>query len=563
MRLDPEQQAAARTLLLRLADEDESGAIVRRRVALAELDAERSARSSTGSPTAACSRSATARSRSRTRRCCASGRGCAPGWTRTREGRRLHRQLARRRARVGRGRPRPRRALPRRAPGRRRSTGRPATSPSSTRPSARSSTTSRRASGRAQRRLRVVLAGVASLLVLAVIAGVVALDQRGRARAEATAAAAQRLGAQALVGAATSTARCCSRARASRSTTRSQTRGNLLAALLKSPAAIGVLRGDGDGLTSVALSPDDRTLAFVDTDGTLRRLDARTRRPLAPAADRARLPDGLGRTCASATTARGSRSGGDEAAILDAAHAARARPAGLDGVRLRSALLAGRAHAVRHRRGPWDGTSSSASTRAAAGRSGEPRVRRPRRRHRSPRWSLTRDGRRVVTSVEDGPTVIRDARTLRPLKRLPAGRGGDGPEPRRAHAARRRARRLGALRRPRHRRRPARRRAATTAWSSRAAFSADGRTAVTAGEDSRVIVWDVRRAAARETLDGPRRQSSPASRSAATAARSTAPCSTARSSSGTSPATAASAARSTSGRAVRAARGSRRSPATR
>ena len=41
-------------------------------------------------------------------------------------------------------------------------------------------------------------AGVASLLVLAVIAGVVALDQRGNARAEATAAAAQRLGAQAL-----------------------------------------------------------------------------------------------------------------------------------------------------------------------------------------------------------------------------------------------------------------------------------------------------------------------------------------------------------------------------
>ena len=41
--LDPGQQAIARELLLRLADEDESGAIVRRRVALAELDAERTA----------------------------------------------------------------------------------------------------------------------------------------------------------------------------------------------------------------------------------------------------------------------------------------------------------------------------------------------------------------------------------------------------------------------------------------------------------------------------------------------------------------------------------------
>ena len=36
----------------------------------------------------------------------------------------------------------------------------------------------------------------------------------------------------------------------------------------------------------------------------------------------------------------------------------------------------------------------------------------------------------------------------------------------------------------------------------RAAFSADGRTAVTAGEDSRAIVWNVRRAAAAETLAG-------------------------------------------------------------
>ena len=34
---------------------------------------------------------------------------------------------------------------------------------------------------------------------------------------------------------------------------------------------------------------------------------------------------------------------------------------------------------------------------------------------------LTRDGRRVVTSFEGGATVIRDARTLRPLRSLPVG----------------------------------------------------------------------------------------------------------------------------------------------
>ena len=38
-----------------------------------------------------------------------------------------------------------------------------------------------------------------------------------------------------------------------------------------------------------------------------------------------------------------------------------------------------------------------------------------------PSLQVTRDGRRVVTSLEDGSTVVRDARTLRPLKRLRVG----------------------------------------------------------------------------------------------------------------------------------------------
>ena len=71
----------------------------------------------------------------------------------------------------------------------------------------------------------------------------------------------------------TSTARCCSRARAWRCDDSPQTRSNLLAALLRSPAAIGVLRGDGDPLAGLALSPDGRTLAVVDNDGTLRLVD--------------------------------------------------------------------------------------------------------------------------------------------------------------------------------------------------------------------------------------------------------------------------------------------------
>ena len=54
-RLDAEQQAVARRILLRLAGEDVGGAAVRRRVALDELDADRDdvAGCSTCSPTAA------------------------------------------------------------------------------------------------------------------------------------------------------------------------------------------------------------------------------------------------------------------------------------------------------------------------------------------------------------------------------------------------------------------------------------------------------------------------------------------------------------------------------
>ena len=43
-----------------------------------------------------------------------------------------------------------------------------------------------------------------------------------------------------------------------------------------------MVRGDGDGLIDLDLSPDGRTLAFIDDDGTLRFVDTRTRRPAAP-----------------------------------------------------------------------------------------------------------------------------------------------------------------------------------------------------------------------------------------------------------------------------------------
>ena len=137
---------------------------------------------------------------------------------------------------------------------------------------------SRTAAGRAQRRLRLALAGVAALLVVAALGGVVALRQRGSARSEARAAAAERLGVQALTEQ-RPTARCCSRARASPWTIRLSTRSNLLAALLRNPAAVGVIGGARGQLIALALSPDGRTLATADDQGRVVFLDPVTRRP--------------------------------------------------------------------------------------------------------------------------------------------------------------------------------------------------------------------------------------------------------------------------------------------
>ncbi len=134
---------------------------------------------------------------------------------------------------------------------------------------------SRGASERAVRTLRVVLGAVAVLLVLAIVASLVALHERGTARGQARAADAQRLGARALVESELDRALLLARQGVELDDT-FQTRGNLLAALVKSPAAVGVIRGRGERFLSVALSPDQRTLAAGDEFGNLLLVDART-----------------------------------------------------------------------------------------------------------------------------------------------------------------------------------------------------------------------------------------------------------------------------------------------
>jgi len=364
----------------------------------------------------------------------------------------------------------------------------------------------RAASERAHRRLQMMLAGVAALLVLAIIAGVVALNQRGNARQEATAAAAQRLGAQALTEDDLDRSLLLARQGVELDNTL-QTRANVLAALLRSPAAIGVVRGDGDGLIDLDLSPDGRTLAYIENDGTLRFLDTLTRRvaapPVAVPGHAVCLIDTLVRFDHLRYSPDGSRIavGGCQPVLLDAAtHRVLAHlqiPADSFSSGLRFSPDGRTLYAtafppdvgVLHR---LDGRTG----RRLAG-SG--------RDHGGGFASLmpTRDGRELVTANSAAPndTVIRDARTLRPLRRVPVGAqysvlspdgrtlllGGADGSVRFANVATGKVR----LAAGRH-----------DGVVERGIFSADGRFAVTAATDRKIIVWDVRNAAEGEELTG-------------------------------------------------------------
>ena len=124
----------------------------------------------------------------------------------------------------------------------------------------------------ANRRLRLLLAGVGAMLGIALLAGALFLEQRGTARDEARGAQAQRLGAQALV--AEELDRSLLLARQGEAIESSaQTRGNLLAALLRSPAAVGVTWSEGDRLLRMAPHPDGRTVAVGDNRGRVLVLD--------------------------------------------------------------------------------------------------------------------------------------------------------------------------------------------------------------------------------------------------------------------------------------------------
>ncbi len=112
------------------------------------------------------------------------------------------------------------------------------------------------------------------LLVAALAAGGVALAARSSADHQAASASAERLGAQALIQPPLDLSLLAREAVNLDDSL--ATRGYLLAALLRAPAAIAIAHEGGGSVYDEALSPDGRTLAVRGDDGNIVFFDTRT-----------------------------------------------------------------------------------------------------------------------------------------------------------------------------------------------------------------------------------------------------------------------------------------------
>jgi len=129
----------------------------------------------------------------------------------------------------------------------------------------------------ANRRLKGLLAAAGALLVLAVIAGALTLVSRGNAKRSATAAVAQRLGAQALVAKDIDLSLLLARQGVALDDSQ-QTLANLESALVRSPAAIRVSRPLPGRLVGVAASRDGQLLAYANNASQVAFVDVRSGR---------------------------------------------------------------------------------------------------------------------------------------------------------------------------------------------------------------------------------------------------------------------------------------------
>ena len=362
---------------------------------------------------------------------------------------------------------------------------------------------------RANRRLSGLLVGVAVLLAAAVAGGVLALLQRGEARDAATAQRAQRLGAQALVEEDLDLSLLLAR-QANELADTVQTRGSLFAALLKAPAAVGIMHGSGDAqLDEVTLSPDGTTLAVNDFFKKIHFFDARTYKPIGePLLDDAWI-ESLAYSPDGETLAI---SGQGWVHLVDARTRKPLAEVGIEGDANRIAFTPDGSLLVvlvnRTGGGAAVGVLRPRSLRPT-GHPIEPSGFRPywiNSYSRGSHFALTADSRSVVTASDDGELAWWDLRSGRRTRSLEIAKGyhalalsrdgrtaavgvDGGIQLVDVATGRTRTANIGL--------------AGSPNWLE---FSADGRTVASANVEGTITLWDVRSARPRETLRGHARQ---------------------------------------------------------
>ncbi len=133
---------------------------------------------------------------------------------------------------------------------------------------------------RTNRRLKGLLAGLSVLLVVAIVAGLLAIGESERADAESNVAEARRVGAQALVEWPYDRALLLA-VEAVNLWDSPETRGNVLTTIERSPRAAGVIHSGGPRLIDIDVSPDGTKAVVLDHREVVTLYDLSARRAVA------------------------------------------------------------------------------------------------------------------------------------------------------------------------------------------------------------------------------------------------------------------------------------------